>query len=152
MCLDQAPEPVTMLPGIPLAASGEQKLASVPSAKPASSKDAQGTSQLQRSGVNESDFMIEAVLGRGGYGKVLLVRLKSTHEVFAMKVLRKKDLIAKKQVQRTIAERDIMSRIRHPFIVELRFAFQVLHRRVGRRLERAHNVCYVCSRVESCTW
>lgn len=41
-----------------------------------------------RSRVNRSDFDTVAVLGRGGYGRVSLVRKKDTGELFAMKVIR----------------------------------------------------------------
>jgi serine/threonine protein kinase len=44
--------------------------------------------------------------------------------VYAMKVLRKRDLIARRQVRRTLAERRILSHVRHPFVVSLAYAFQ----------------------------
>jgi hypothetical protein len=72
-----------------------------------------------------ADFDILAVLGRGGYGKVMQVRRKDNGAVFAMKSLRKKDLIARRQTQRTMVERRILSTIDHPFIVSLKYAFQV---------------------------
>lgn len=54
-----------------------------------------------------------------------MVRHKQTGHIYAMKVLRKKDLMKKKQVQRTMVERAILSNVEHPFIVGLKFAFQV---------------------------
>ncbi len=45
-----------------------------------------------------ADFEILAVIGRGGYGKVMQVRLRGSNEVYAMKSLRKKDLVSRKQV------------------------------------------------------
>lgn len=76
-------------------------------------------------GASLADFDILAVLGRGGYGKVMQVRRKDNGAVFAMKSLRKKDLIARRQTQRTMVERRILSTIDHPFIVSLKYAFQV---------------------------
>lgn len=76
------------------------------------------------SGVSLADFDVLAVLGRGGYGKVLQVRHRKRGGVYAMKVLRKSELVKRKQVRRTLTERDILSKVRHPFIVKLEFAFQ----------------------------
>lgn len=74
-------------------------------------------------GVSLKDFDVLAVLGRGGYGKVLQVRHRKRGGVYAMKVLRKSELVKRKQVRRTLTERDILSKVRHPFIVKLEFAF-----------------------------
>jgi serum/glucocorticoid-regulated kinase 2 len=54
------------------------------------------------------------------------VRKKDTGQIYAMKVLRKEAIIARKQVAHTMAERNILRKIQHPFIVRLHFAFQVL--------------------------
>lgn len=75
--------------------------------------------------VTLSDFEILAVIGRGGYGKVFQVRRKGSTEIYAMKCLKKKDIIARKQASRTMVERNILSTIDHPFIVNLKYAFQV---------------------------
>merc|ERR1711991_907922 len=52
------------------------------------------------------------------------VRKKDTKEIFAMKILKKKALIAKHQVEHTNAERKILQSLQHPFLMKLRFAFQ----------------------------
>lgn len=75
-------------------------------------------------GIDLNSFDMLAVLGRGGYGKVMMVRKKDSGSVYAMKVLRKKDITAKKQVERTMTERDILVSVDHPYIVGLRYAFQ----------------------------
>ena len=43
-----------------------------------------------------NDFTLLKVIGKGSYGKVLLVRKIDSRELFAMKVLRKTDLAEKK--------------------------------------------------------
>lgn len=71
-----------------------------------------------------NDFTIRKVIGKGSYGKVLLVKKNDTGIVYAMKVLKKKAMIKRNQVQHIKAERQIMEIINHPFIIKLRYAFQ----------------------------
>jgi serum/glucocorticoid-regulated kinase 2 len=66
------------------------------------------------------------VIGKGSFGKVTLVRGKSDQRLYAMKVLSKSAVVDRKQVEHTRTERRILSRINHPFIVKLHFAFQVI--------------------------
>mmetsp|Transcript_40952 Transcript_40952/g.65841 ORF Transcript_40952/g.65841 Transcript_40952/m.65841 type:complete len:524 (-) Transcript_40952:55-1626(-) len=74
--------------------------------------------------VKPDDFEFLKVIGRGSFGKVMQVRKKDTGELFAMKILKKKALIAKHQVEHTNAERRILAALQHPFLMRLRFAFQ----------------------------
>ena len=77
--------------------------------------------------VNLSNFELLKVLGKGSYGKVILVRKKSGHDagaLYAMKVLKKEHVMKKKQVAHTKTERSVLGTIRHPFIVRLHYAFQ----------------------------
>ena len=67
------------------------------------------------------------VVGKGAFGKVMLVRKKTSPDkngIFAMKVLKKSMIIAKGQVEHTASERSILHTIKHPYIVCLRYAFQ----------------------------
>jgi len=70
------------------------------------------------------DFELIKVIGTGSYGKVILSKKKDTEEVYAIKTLNKKHLIKKNQVEHTIAERQILENMQHPFIIELAYAFQ----------------------------
>ena len=63
------------------------------------------------------------VLGTGTYGKVMLVRHKKTEKLYAMKVLKKAMIREKKQVEHTKTERRVLERIKHPFIVRMKYAF-----------------------------
>jgi hypothetical protein len=74
--------------------------------------------------VSIDDFELMAVVGRGGFGKVMQVLHKETGGVYAMKVLRKRELAKRKQIERTKVERSILAEVQHPFIVSLHFAFQ----------------------------
>ena len=74
--------------------------------------------------VSYSDFQPLKLLGRGSFGEVLLVRLKATGKIYAMKILDKKILKIKKQQNHTKTERDLMVKINCPFIVNIKSAFQ----------------------------
>src|SRR4051812_30780145 len=52
------------------------------------------------------------------------VKKKDDGKIYAMKVLRKEAIIARKQVAHTKAEKSILQKIQHPFIVRLHYAFQ----------------------------
>lgn len=69
------------------------------------------------------DFELEKVVGRGAYGKVLLVRLKGTERRFAMKVIEKAFLAKPSLAAYMKTERDVMARLNHPFLVRLSMAF-----------------------------
>ena len=97
-------------------------------AKPMDIKKRSGETRSSSEGdggaVNLSDFQLITVIGRGGYGKVMQVKHRSDGSIYALKVLRKSDLMKRKQVNRTKTERLILSQVRHPFIVRLHYAFQ----------------------------
>ncbi|KAJ7276169.1 putative serine/threonine protein kinase [Mycena haematopus] len=71
------------------------------------------------------DFEFLKLIGRGTFGKVFQVRKKDTKRIYAMKVLSKKEIVAKKEVAHTIGERKILQRsLESPFLVGLKFSFQ----------------------------
>ena len=70
------------------------------------------------------DFDMLKIVGKGAFGKVLLVRKKDNAQLLAMKILRKAAVIETGQVEHTNAEQAILKQIKHPFIVGLRFSFQ----------------------------
>jgi serine/threonine protein kinase len=73
------------------------------------------------------DFHLLKVVGKGAFGKVLMVKKKAgsgANQMFAMKVLNKADVIDKGQVEHTNAEQAILREIKHPFVVGLRYSFQ----------------------------
>lgn len=57
--------------------------------------------------------------GTGTFGRVCLVRNKSTDKYGAMKILAMADVIRLKQVDHVKNEKNILQEIRHPFIVNL---------------------------------
>lgn len=74
--------------------------------------------------VTIDDFETVKCIGKGSFAKVMMVKKKDTGDIYAMKCLTKKDLVKRKQIQHTMTEREVISNIKHPFIVSLHFAFQ----------------------------
>ncbi|CAN8270002.1 unnamed protein product [Cochlearia groenlandica] len=79
-------------------------------------------------GVGIDDFEIMKVVGKGAFGKVYQVRKKETSEIYAMKVMRKDHIMEKNHAEYMKAERDILTKIDHPFIVQLKYSFQTKYR------------------------
>nr|XP_055132495.1 serine/threonine-protein kinase N2-like [Symphalangus syndactylus] len=81
----------------------------------------------QRFQCNLQDFRCYAVLGRGNFGKVLLAEYKHTNEMFAIKALKKGDVVAQHEVDSLMCEKRIfetVNSVRHPFLVNLFACFQ----------------------------
>uniref|UniRef100_A0A7N8Y234 protein kinase C n=1 Tax=Mastacembelus armatus TaxID=205130 RepID=A0A7N8Y234_9TELE len=73
------------------------------------------------------DFRIIAVLGRGHFGKVLLSEYKKTGTMYAIKALKKGDIIARDEVESLMCEKrifEIVNMSHHPFLVNLFACFQ----------------------------
>lgn len=78
------------------------------------------------SALSVHDFKLIKVLGKGSFGKVLLVKpLQSLgSDYLAMKILKKSEVVRRHQVEHTRTERQIMEMINHKYIMRLRYAFQ----------------------------
>lgn len=73
------------------------------------------------------DFELISVLGRGHFGKVILSKYKKTKEYFAIKALKKGDIISRDEVESLMAEKrifEVSTSVRHPFLVNLFACFQ----------------------------
>lgn len=71
------------------------------------------------------DFEIIKPISKGAFGSVYLSRKRTTGDYFAIKVLKKADMIAKNQVTNVKAERAIMmAQTESPFIAKLFYTFQ----------------------------
>ncbi|KAH6765050.1 Protein kinase superfamily protein [Perilla frutescens var. frutescens] len=69
------------------------------------------------------DFDIIKPISRGAYGKVFLARKRATGDLFAIKVLKKLDMLRKNDVDRILAERNILITVRNPFVVRFFYSF-----------------------------
>ena len=82
-------------------------------------------SKRAESGYSMDQFRIVKVLGRGFYGKVMLVEKLDTGELYALKSIRKRKLLELNLISTVQAEKALLAMIpKHPFIVSLKFAFQ----------------------------
>lgn len=78
--------------------------------------------------VGLEDFEVLKVVGQGAFAKVYQVRKIGSSEIFAMKVMRKDKIMEKNHVEYMKSERDLLTKIDHPFIVQLRYSFQTKYR------------------------
>ena len=74
--------------------------------------------------VTLNDFKVVKKLGQGGFGKVFLVQRKGSRQKFAMKVVKKSDVLAKNLIRQIMTERHILAQVASPFVVDMHFAFQ----------------------------
>uniref|UniRef100_A0A7N9ARK3 protein kinase C n=1 Tax=Mastacembelus armatus TaxID=205130 RepID=A0A7N9ARK3_9TELE len=77
--------------------------------------------------MNVDDFKYISVLGRGHFGKVLLAEFKKTGRLYAIKALKKRDIVTRDEVDSLMSEKRIFEMInasRHPFLVNLHGCFQ----------------------------
>jgi serine/threonine protein kinase len=80
--------------------------------------------RLKRSRLGVEDFEPLKVIGRGAFGEVRLVQKKDTGHVYAMKILRKADMLEKEQVAHVRAERDVLVEADHQWVVKMYYSFQ----------------------------
>ncbi|XP_068147954.1 serine/threonine-protein kinase N isoform X10 [Drosophila tropicalis] len=83
---------------------------------------------LPNSGLLSLDnFRLLSVLGRGHFGKVILSQLRSNNQYYAIKALKKGDIIARDEVESLLSEKrifEVANAMRHPFLVNLYSCFQ----------------------------
>lgn len=73
------------------------------------------------------DFEMMRVLGKGCAGKVLLVKQKTSSELYALKAITKRHVLAHQELQHTLTEQAVLKRMaaegRDPFVVKLWWSF-----------------------------
>ncbi|KAG1931243.1 RAC-beta serine/threonine-protein kinase [Pimephales promelas] len=74
--------------------------------------------------VTMHDFEYLKLLGKGTFGKVILVKEKATGKYYAMKILKKEVIVAKDEVAHTLTENRVLQNSRHPFLTGLKYSFQ----------------------------
>ena len=86
-------------------------------------QDVDGAEDL-KSTYGQENFLPLKKLGSGSFGDVYLVRDKNSGKLYAMKTLSKRKILGQNLVRYAKTERDVLSYMRHPFIVNLNYAFQ----------------------------
>ncbi|KAI4330849.1 hypothetical protein MLD38_029094 [Melastoma candidum] len=79
------------------------------------------TSSKDRTSIE--DFEIIKPISRGAFGRVFLAQKRATGDLFAIKVLKKADMIRKNAVESILAERNILISVRNPFVVRFFYSF-----------------------------
>ncbi|KAJ3137212.1 hypothetical protein HK100_000789 [Physocladia obscura] len=80
---------------------------------------------VESNALNAEDFSVLKLVGKGSFGKVVLVKKKNTGRVYAMKILTKKHIVARQEVAHTISERNVLIKAANsPFCVGMKFSFQ----------------------------
>ena len=74
--------------------------------------------------LNKNMFEFKYIIGKGGFGKVWKVLYKKNKEYYALKEMSKNKIIDKKSEKSINNERVFLSKLRHPFIINMHFAFQ----------------------------
>ncbi|XP_066225293.1 serine/threonine-protein kinase LATS2 isoform X2 [Saccopteryx leptura] len=80
--------------------------------------------RLKRAKMDKSMFVKIKTLGVGAFGEVCLACKVDTHALYAMKTLRKKDVLNRNQVAHVKAERDILAEADNEWVVKLYYSFQ----------------------------
>uniref|UniRef100_A0A1A7X0N0 protein kinase C n=1 Tax=Iconisemion striatum TaxID=60296 RepID=A0A1A7X0N0_9TELE len=95
--------------------------------KPTRSQSRNSLRRASRGPLCLQDFKLIAVLGRGHFGKVLLSEYKKTGDLYAIKALKKGDIVARDEVESLMCEKRIFETVNtshHPFLVNLFACFQ----------------------------
>ncbi|KAI0309630.1 kinase-like protein [Amylostereum chailletii] len=74
--------------------------------------------------VNLFHFVLLRCVGKGAFGKVRVVQHKQSRDLYALKYINKTKCVKMKAVANIVQERRLLEEIDHPFVVNLRYAFQ----------------------------
>ncbi|KAG2436135.1 hypothetical protein HYH02_011643 [Chlamydomonas schloesseri] len=74
-------------------------------------------------GMSIEEFEIIKPISRGAFGRVYLARKLATGDLFAIKVMKKRDLIRKNMVESVTNERNILAMAQNPFVVRFYYSF-----------------------------
>ncbi|KAK9760076.1 hypothetical protein K7432_016272, partial [Basidiobolus ranarum] len=74
--------------------------------------------------VNLGQFKLMNSVGRGSFGKVRIVEHRDSKKLYALKYINKIECIKMNALKNVLRERNILEKLDHPFVCNMRFAFQ----------------------------
>ncbi len=77
-----------------------------------------------RKKMSTNDFDFIAKIGAGAFGEVRVCRQKGSKEVYAMKIMKRNEMLKKNQATHIRAERDVLALCDNPWVVKLQYSFQ----------------------------
>ena len=80
--------------------------------------------RLKRAKLTAEDFEPLTIIGRGAFGEVRLVRDRSNGQIYAMKKLKKTEMVRRGQVDHVKAERNLLAEVHDEAVVKLYYSFQ----------------------------
>ncbi|KAK5918682.1 hypothetical protein CgunFtcFv8_003423 [Champsocephalus gunnari] len=80
--------------------------------------------QVRRTRIKREDFHILKVIGRGTFSEVAVARMRSTQQVYALKIMNKWDMLRRGETACYQEEREVLLRGDRCWITELHYAFQ----------------------------
>ena len=83
-----------------------------------------GVPRVTKGKYSLGDFAIQRTLGTGSFGRVHLVQSRHNQRFYAVKVLKKQQVVKMKQVEHTNDERRMLGMVKHPFLITLWGTFQ----------------------------
>lgn len=106
----------------------QQQTSTMPQQQPTPAQtpqaQAQAASRQTKGKYSLADFEILRTLGTGSFGRVHLVQSRHNQRFYAVKVLKKAQVVKMKQVEHTNDERKMLGEVKHPFLITLWGTFQ----------------------------
>ena len=79
--------------------------------------------ELESKLINIRSFNLITVIGKGSFGKVLLMEKKDTKKLYAIKTIQKQKLYNVKKKTHAMIERQVLAKVTSPFVVKLHYSF-----------------------------
>mmetsp|Transcript_23916 Transcript_23916/g.28937 ORF Transcript_23916/g.28937 Transcript_23916/m.28937 type:complete len:515 (-) Transcript_23916:172-1716(-) len=80
--------------------------------------------RLRRQRKKAEDYELLTIIGRGAFGEVRICRERDTQKIYAMKKLKKAEMVRRGQIEHVRAERNLLAEVNSPCVVKLYYSFQ----------------------------